>query len=258
MFLKELIAGILSYRKANQVIVKYRLWPWLIIPGIFSFLYLLILVILGMSCFSGISNHVNERWIPGFISGDTTYVIVSILLWLFLIIIGYLSYQQIVLIFFSPILGFLSEMVEKKLFDQEPPQFHFSDFVKDMARSLILNLRNIGWMLCFTAAAWFISIIPLIGAMLSPVLILLIQSYYGGVGLIDYTLERKRYTVSESIDFSHRNRARVIGVGMGFILLLLIPFIGWFFAPGYGTTAATLAILEKIHSRQPLNATRQG
>jgi len=257
MFLKELVAGVISYRKANQVILKYRLWPWLAIPGILSFCYILILVILGMSYFSGMSEYVNEKWIPEIISGNTTYVIVSILLWLFLIIIGYLSYQQIVLIFFSPILSFLSEIVEKKIFNQEPPQFHIKNFFRDIIRSLIINLRNLGWMLFFTLAAWLISIVPLIGAMLSPVMIFLIQSYYGGVGLIDYTLERKRYTVSESIDFAHKNRARVTGVGMGFILLLLIPLIGWFFAPGYGATAATLAALEKINREQPLNGSQQ-
>jgi len=120
MFLKELFAGIISYKKANQVILKYKLWPWLAIPGILSFCYILILTILGVIYFSGMSEYVNEKWIPGFISGGTTFVIVSILLWLFLIIIGYLSYQQIVLIFFSPILSFLSEIVEKRIYNQEP------------------------------------------------------------------------------------------------------------------------------------------
>jgi len=258
MFLKELLAGIISYKKANQVILKYRLWPWLAIPGILSFCYILILAILGVIYFSGMSEYVNEKWIPGFISGDTTYVIVSIFLWLFLIIIGYLSYQQIVLIFFSPVLGFLSEIVEKRIYNQEPPQFQIKDFFQDIMRSLIINLRNIGWMLFFTLMAWLIGIVPLIGAILSPGLIFLIQSYYGGFGLIDYTLERKRYTVSESIDFAHKNRARVTGVGMGFILLLLIPLIGWFFAPGYGATAATLAVLEKINQEQAVSKTQTG
>ena len=101
MFIKELLAGIASYKKANQVIFKHRLWPWLAIPGILSFFYILILAILGVVYFSGMSEYVNEKWIPGFISGDTTAFIISILLWLFLIIIGYLSYQQIVLIFFN-------------------------------------------------------------------------------------------------------------------------------------------------------------
>jgi len=258
MFLKELLAGIISYRKANQVILKYRLWPWLAIPGILSLCYILMLAILGVIYFSGMSEYVNEKWIPGFMSGDTTYVIVSILLWLFLIIIGYLSYQQIILIFFSPVLGFLSEIVEKKIYNQEPPRFQIKDFFRDIVRSLFINLRNIGWMLFFTMMAWLIGIVPLIGVILSPVLIFLIQSYYGGFNLIDYTLERKRYTVSESIDFAHKNRARVTGVGMGFILLLLIPLIGWFFAPGYGATAATLAALEKINREQTVNGMQKG
>ncbi|MFO7557359.1 MAG: EI24 domain-containing protein [Desulfobacterales bacterium] len=253
MFVKELFAGITSYKKANQVISEYRLWPWLAIPGILSLCYILMLAILGVIYFSGMSEYVNENWIPGFIRGDTMVVIVSILLWLFLIVIGYLSYQQIVLIFFSPILGFLSEIVEKRVYNQEPPQFQIKNFFRDIIRSFVINARNIGWMLFLTLMAWLVGIFPLIGAILSPLLIFVIQSYYGGFGLIDYTLERKRYTVSESIDFVHKNRAMVTGVGMGFILLLLIPLIGWFFAPGYGAAAATLAALEKINQEPAAN-----
>ena len=198
---------------------------------------------------AGLSAYINQNWIPGFLSGDATYTMVSILLWILLMMIGYLSYQQVVLICFSPILGFLSEMVETVMFDQAPPRFTFQDFVKDILRGLAINMRNFGWMLFFTAIAWLFGIVPLVGTLVSPVLIILIQSYYSGFGLVDYTLERKRFSVTGSIDFVHHHKARVTGVGMGFILMLLIPVLGWFFAPGYGTVAATMAALEKIHDQ---------
>jgi CysZ protein len=249
MFLKELFAGLLIYKKAHQVILKYKLWPWITVPGVMSFCYIMMLAIFGAQFLPGFSEYINANWIPGFLSGDATYVIVSILLWLFLLIIGYLSYQQVVLILFSPILGFLSEIVETLIYNQDPPQFTFHNFVKDILRGLAINLRNLGWMLLFTGIAWLLGIIPLVGAFISPGLLLLIQSYYSGFGLVDYTLERKQFSISDSITFVHKNKARVTGVGMGFILMLLIPIIGWFFAPGYGAVAATLAALEKIHDQ---------
>ncbi|MBA4367161.1 MAG: hypothetical protein C0403_05930 [Desulfobacterium sp.] len=247
MFLKELFAGILIYKKAHQVIIKQKLWPWIAVPGVMSFCYLLFLAISGMIFLPELSAYINENWVPGFMSGGVTYFMVSILLWLFLMIIGYLSYQQVVLIFFSPILGFLSEMVEAGMYDLKLPQFTVQNFVKDILRGLAINMRNFGWMLFFTGIAWLLCILPLVGALISTALLLLIQSYYSGFGLVDYTLERKQFSVSDSIAFVHDHKARVTGVGMGFVLMLLIPVIGWFFAPGYGTVAATLSALEKIH-----------
>ncbi len=251
MLLKELLAGILIYKKANHTIFKYKLWPLLILPGVMSLCYILMLVIVGTIYTSGFSGYINENWIPGFVSGDTTYVIVSILLWLFLMVIGFLSYKPIVLILFSPILSYLSETVEKAVYNEDPPRFKFKDLFKDIVRGAVINTRNAGWMLFFTLIAWLLCVIPLVGAVVSPVLLLFIQSYYGGCGLIDYTLERKRFSVSKSVDFAQKNRGRVTGVGMGFILILFIPIIGWFFAPGYGTAAATLATLEKINEDCP-------
>jgi CysZ protein len=247
MFLKELFAGLLIYKKAHQVIMEQKLWPWIAVPGVMSFCYLLFLAISGMIILPGFSAYINESWIPGFMSGGVTYFMVSILLWLFLMIIGYLSYQQVVLLFFSPILGFISEMVEARMYDLKLPQFTVQNFVKDILRGLAINMRNFGWMLFFTGIAWLLCILPLVGALISTSLLLLIQSYYSGFGLVDYTLERKRFSVSGSIAFVHDHKARVTGVGMGFVLMLLIPVIGWYFAPGYGTVAATLSALEKIH-----------
>lgn len=249
MAVKELVAGIAAYPKAHRIIVERKLWPWIAVPGVMSLGYLVLLTLLGMMFFPELSTHINENWVPGFLSGRATYYVVSILLWLFLMVIGYLSYQQAVLIFFSPVLGYLSEVIESSLYGLASPAFSFQEVVKDILRGLAINMRNFGWMLLFTFLAWLTALIPVIGTLVSPFLILLIQSYYSGFGLVDYTLERKRLSVSQSITFVHQNKARVTGVGMGFILMLLIPAVGWFFAPGYGAVAATLSALEKIHGQ---------
>ena len=110
----------------------------------------------------------------------------------------------------------------------------------------MLNLRNLFFSLIFTLLAWLLVFIPVVGALVSMVLIILIQSYYGGFSLMDYTLERRRYSVSESIKFSKHHRSLATGLGGGFMLLALVPVVGWFAAPTYGTVAATLASLEKI------------
>ncbi len=108
-------------------------------------------------------------------------------------------------------------------------------------------MRNMFLTVILTLSAWLTVFIPIIGMMISPVLIILIQSFYDGFGLVDYTLERKRYSVKKSIQFAGENRGRVIGVGMGFMFLIMIPVLGWLTAPTYGTVAATLAALDKMN-----------
>ncbi|MCK5783047.1 MAG: EI24 domain-containing protein [Desulfobacterales bacterium] len=251
MIITEFIKGILIYFKANRVIFKHKLWPYLLIPGIMSFCYVLFLVILGSIYFTDVSGYITGHWLPGFLKGDAMVIIITVLLWILMILIGYITYQQVVLILLSPLLGYISERVECLVYNTPPPNFNFQNLFKDIARSLVINVKNLGLMLAFTFSAWTLSIIPAIGIIVSTSLILFIQSYYGGFGLVDFTLERKRFSVKESFKFMRGNRGMVTGVGMGFILLLMVPLAGWMAAPGYGTVAATLAALDKINVDMP-------
>jgi CysZ protein len=211
----------------------------------------MLLVIIGIFFFSDISVYINQNYIPGFLQGKVMEIIVKIILWLFMLLAGYISYKEVVLILFAPVLGYLSERVEILIYNNTPPPFIIKNLIADIIRSLTLSMRNIIFMLPLTIAAWFVAFIPVIGTIISPVLLITIQSYYGGSGLVDYTLERNRYSVRESIEFARSNRGRITGVGMGFVVLLMIPIFGWFAAPGYGTVAATLATLEKINGDAP-------
>lgn len=250
MFIKNLFKGIGAYLKAHKVISKYRLWPFMIIPGIMSLCYILTLIILGYIWFGDISNYVNQNWIPGFMQGDIMQTITGFLLWILLFLTGYVTYQPIILILFSPILGYLSEITENRIYKQESPPFNFKNLVKDIIRSIVINIRNIMMMLLFIIMAWIFIIIPVIGTIVSSFLILIIQSYYNGFSLTDYTLERKRFSVKQSVDFIKKNRAVTTGVGLGFMLMMFVPLLGWITAPAYGTVAATIAALENINNQK--------
>ena len=74
----------------------------------------------------------------------------------------------------------------------------------------------------------------------------MIQAYYAGFGNADFTLERRRYKVNDSVRFMRQNRALALGNGAGFLLLLLIPVVGLVLAPGLGAVAATIDSVEAI------------
>lgn len=251
MFLKELFRGIGAYGKASRLISKYKLWPYMIVPGILSFCYILVLIAMGIIYFEGFSAYVNEQWIPNMVRGTAMLAITNILLWGLMLLIAYMTYKHVVLILFSPILSYISEITEVTVYHRPSPPFSLKYFVRDIFRGLVINVRNLILTIILSFMAWLFILMPLVGGIISTILIFMIQFFYAGFGLIDYTLERKRYSVRESVQFARCNRARIIGVGLGFMLLVMIPVIGWFTAPAYGTIAATLAALEKINGEDP-------
>jgi CysZ protein len=170
----------------------------------------------------------------------------NLLIWSLLFLSGYVLYQPVVLILFSPVLGYLSEVTEKRVYGGPSAEFRFRQLMKDILRGVTLSLRNLLRMILLILLAWLMLIIPIAGALLSAAAIFLVQAYYNGCALTDYTLERKDYTVHQRIRFTRTNRARVTGIGIGFMLVLLIPILGWFIAPAYGTVAATLSTLSVL------------
>ncbi|MDM8543670.1 EI24 domain-containing protein [Desulfococcaceae bacterium HSG9] len=244
--LKEIFNGLRSYKSAHQVIVKLNLWPLMSVPGILSCAYIVFLIVLGVFYLDDMARYINANQIPEILQSTVITVIIDIMLWLLLLVIGYMTYRQIILILFSPILAYISETVESKVYNEASAPFNLTFFFKDIIRSVIINTRSLALMFVMTLLAWLSVLVPLICPIVSAILIVSIQAYFSGTGLIDYTLERKRFSVRESIQYAREHRSDVMGLGLGFMLLLLIPVIGWFMAPGYGAVASMLATLEKV------------
>jgi CysZ protein len=63
--------------------------------------------------------------------------------------------------------------------------------------------------------------------------------------MLDYSCERHKLSMSESIDFVGKHRGLAIGNGLVFYLMHGAIIIGWILAPAYAVVAATLS-LHKI------------
>lgn len=244
--MKEFFRGIGAYPKAHRAIREHRLWPFMIVPGMLSLLYVVGLVFVGLTVGGDAAGWIVAQWLPDFLQGDAARLVMTILLWLLLLLSGYVTYQPVVLILFSPFLSFLSEMAESRMTGRPGPPFEWKQLLKDVVRAVRINLRNLFRMVILIALAWLLVIIPLLGSMASAALIFFIQAFYNGFALSDYTLERKRLSVKESVQFGKDHRARVVGVGAGFMAMMLVPIIGWFAAPTYGTVAATIAAMDEV------------
>lgn len=243
---RELLAGLHAYWRAHRLIVRHRLWPYLAIPGLLSVAYAALLVVLGVAYFGPFSDHLIENMLPDFMRSEAATLITSILLWLVWLLIGYMTYRHIALILFAPFLGYLSERTETLVTGKPAPTFSSRQMLRDLGRGLVINLRLLLLTVVFSLPAWLLVLVPVAGAIAASAILFWIQAYYGGFGLVDYTLERKRLPVRASIAHVRKHRSRVAGVGIGFLGLLFIPVVGWFLAPAYGAVAGTLATLDTL------------
>jgi CysZ protein len=253
-FFEKIGLGFKSFSKAHQFIKQHRLWHFVYIPGIINAILFFLFI-------NWVTSSITE-WIDGVFSFDcddggvlgwfcsifsflTGFLEYFIRWMLYAALIGvYLFiYKSIILLLYSPVLAYLIEVVEKKHKGIDTP-FKLEQFLKDTVRGIVLATRGIlleG--LIIIIALFILAFVPIIN-IIQPILMWLVSSYFLGVSMLDYTLERKGLNVKESIIYSKQNKSLASSIGSVFQLVFLIPAIGWMVAPTYSAVAAYFAVDE--------------
>jgi CysZ protein len=245
--LKEIIISIQSFFDAHKFISKHRLWKWIMIPG----LIYCIMFMLGMYAFGVTSYNLVElillktgikQWLESMHESWLNFlVIVGQVLIMGVLFLFYFSlFKFLFLIIGSPVFAYLSERTESIIQGRDFP-FSFPQLLKDIARGIRIALRNLLWQTVYLMAILILSFIPVIG-WLGPLIALLVECYYFGFSMLDYSSERNKLSASQSIDFISRHKGLAIGNGLVFYMMHFIPFIGWLLAPSYAVVAATLSL----------------
>lgn len=247
--LKDIIIAIQSYLEAHRFIVKHRLWKWILIPG---FLYS-ILFCAGIYLF----------WISSGQAIDSLFSITGLKKWMytiegswlkFLFIFGQVILQLVLLLFYfslfkflfliigSPLFAYLSEKTEAIMEGRDFP-FSFAQLLNDIARGIKLALRNALWQTVYTLSILILSFIPFVG-WFTPLIALIIECYYLGFAMLDYSCERNKLSTSQSIEFIGKHKGLAVGNGIVFYLMHAIIIVGWILAPSYAVVAATISFYK--------------
>tara|TARA_B100001758_G_C18248706_1_gene524622 strand:- start:121 stop:900 length:780 start_codon:yes stop_codon:yes gene_type:complete len=254
-FFKQLGTGLGYYPKALSFIFDNGLWFYFIFPLILN----LLLFFLGLSTIGFISDSLSDKiifWIFGQETDTLSWflkffewLIEHILYLLFLFLLtsfgGYIT-----IIILSPVLTFLSEKTAEIVTGEKVP-FDILQFTRDIVRAVLITFRNMFLQLGLTIALMFLNIIPIIGSIAAFVGNLLVSSYFYGFSFIDYSNERNKLSVRESVKFVRKNKGLSVGLGIVFSFCFYVPFIGVIiasFLAVVSTVAATLAVLEKDKS----------
>lgn len=247
--LKEIIISVQSYFKAHDFIRKHRLWKWIIIPGLlYAILFGFSMYFFSQSATAAIQwlseetglqkwiTRLQDSWV-GFL-----FTVGGVILWLILMLLYFSLFKYIWLILGSPVFSFLSEktasIIEGKKFD-----FNLTQYLSDVVRGIRMAARNTLWQSVYVVSIIFLSLLPFIG-WATPVLAILIECYYYGFSMLDYTCERKKMSVSSSIAYIGNHKGLAIGNGMVFYMLHAVLFVGWVLAPAYAVIAATISLHE--------------
>jgi CysZ protein len=244
--LKEIIISLQAYYHTHRFIIKHRLWKWILIPGlIYSILFCVGIYLFYVSSSSAIEFMLQKSGIAEWIKNSWLsflLIFAQIILNLILLLFYFSLFKYLFLIIGSPLFAYLSEKTEAIIEGKEFP-FSFKQLMKDILRGIRLALRNMLWQTVYTISILILSFIPVIG-WVTPLLALLVECYYLGFSMLDYSCERNKLSTAQSIRFIGRHKGLAIGNGMVFYLMHFIPILGWLLAPSYAVIAATISLYK--------------
>ncbi len=245
--LKEIITSVQAYFHAHRFIIKHRLWKWIFIPGlIYSVLFFLGVYLFMKSSNSAIGYMLLKsglkEWMERMESSWLSFLLIfgQLVLQLVLLLFYFSLFKYLFLIIGSPLFAYLSEKTESIMEGKNFP-FNFSQLMKDIVRGIRLALRNMLWQTVYTVSILILSFVPLVG-WVTPLLALLVECYYLGFSMLDYSCERNKLSTSQSILFIGRHKGLAIGNGIIFYMMHILPVIGWILAPSYAVIAATISL----------------
>lgn len=248
--LKELVIAIQAYFRAHQFIVKHKLWKWIFIPG---FIYMLMFMAGIWLFWSSSTDFLDwlfnvvgiKSWLDSMNNSFINYLFITgtIIVRLILLFFYFSLFKFLFLIVGSPVFAYLSEKTESIIEGKEYP-FQLKQLLTDILRAVRLALRNTLWQTVYTLSILLLALVPVVG-WFSPLIAFMVECYYYGFSMLDYSAERHKLSPAQSISFITQRRGLAIGNGMVFFFMHLVPIIGWILAPAYAVIAATLSLYHQ-------------
>ncbi len=245
--LKEIIIAIQSYYAAHKFITQHKLWKWIMIPGIiYALLFIAGIYFFWISSNTAVDFILHQSgikdWLESMQQGWLNFFVIvgHIIIFMVLLFFYFSLFKFLFLIIGSPVFAYLSEKTESILENKDYP-FSFVQLLKDIFRAIRIALRNMLWQTVYVLSIFILAFIPVIG-WIAPLIAVMVECYYFGFSMLDYSSERNKLSASESIRFIGNHKGLAIGNGLVFFIMHFIPFIGWVLAPSYAVVAATLSL----------------
>jgi CysZ protein len=164
------------------------------------------------------------------------FVMMGMMLRLVLVLFYFSLFKYVILIIGSPVFAYLSEKTEAIIQNKEH-SINRKELQRDAARSIKMALRNCMSQTFYLIGLVLMSLLPLVG-WITPVIALLMECYYYGFSMLDYSFARNGFSPQKSFQFNGRHKGLAIGNGILFYLAHIVII----FAPAYAIIAGTLSV----------------
>lgn len=261
-FWKGVGIGFRTFFKAFDYVFSNKLWWVLLFPLLFNLLLFWGGTALLDAGIDKVQNWILELtsmkdadfFMSGVLKSLMTGMIWIILKFSFFFLFAYVG-GYVVLAVMSPVFAIVSEKTEKMVNGSNYP-FNGEQWMRDMVRGLLIVFRNLFLELAIMLGVFLLSLIPVLGwiiALFSPVFLFFVSAYFYGFSFLDYSMERKKLSIGQSVRFIRKHKGIVLANGSIFAFSLMLPFCGTIlatFVSVFCVVGATLAIEETELKKQ--------
>ncbi len=236
-----------SFIEAHHFVIRHRLFRYILGLGLFFVLIFVGYVTAAWSVMDYALDQVQhwdtlQDWQDRYHWLYWPIVILKYTLQIIVVLLMIFIYKYIVLFLGSPFFAYISEKTEE-IANGTTTDFSMSQLLHDVGRGIRIALRNLVRQSLFTVTFMLLTFVPVVG-WIAPWIIARKDWYYYGFSMLDYSCERHRMGVRESITFIKKHNTLATINGLVFYVLMLIPILGALLAPSYCSIAATLAFLK--------------
>jgi CysZ protein len=158
----------------------------------------------------------------------------------YILLVSFLKY--VFLAVASPLYAYISEQSEELITGQNHP-FQFVQLLRDIVRGIKIALINFIKQFFWTILLLLLSFVPIVG-LLSPILLIIVDSYYYGFSMLDYSCERHKMPGFLSRYRIYKRKGLAVGNGLVFYFSILIPVVGLVFIAPLSAIAASITFHE--------------
>jgi CysZ protein len=178
-----------------------------------------------------------------FSKGLVAVLVYVTFLFIFMYFGGYL-----IIIILSPVFSFISEKTEHVLTDHAYDYpFSFKQLMIDILRGLGIAIRNVTFETLIMIAVFIGGIILSFLSWAGVIFMFFVSSFFYGFSYMDYSNERYKRNIKESVKFMRKYKWVAIVNGSLFAVVLFIPYIGVAlsaFISVISVIAATVSMVE--------------
>lgn len=248
-FLHQIKISFFFFWRAFRFVVSHNLWKLLVIPAIINLIIAFLIIVFAIKTSSVIVEIVlenfqstsSDRSVHSLIEGFLMVVIRAFVFFFYLKIYRYLA-----LILLAPVLSSISSRVQAIAVGPSK-NICTGKYLSDCSRGIKIAFRNFFIEIILSTLIILISFLIAWVMPLAPIVILVLESYFIGYSMADYRNEYLGFNSRESRKIINNYAGLVIGNGLIFNVLILIPLLGILFAPALALIASGLSInyLEK-------------